>query len=172
LPEIRAVRAAIAEMIECEGFDPASQTYRRDFDSDLTDASLLVMASVGYKDTHDPRLVSTFARIAAELRNGALIYRYPPGSDGLDGREGAFGLCSFWGVEYLARRGDLPQAEADFRELLTYANDVGLFSEEIAPATGAALGNFPQGFTHIGLINAAQALEQARMAPMNSVPHP
>ncbi len=90
-----------------------------------------------------------------------MIYRYPVGSDGIDEPEGAFGACSFWAAEYLARRGDLGQARDRFDHLLSLANDVGLFSEEIDPDTGAALGNFPQAFSHSGLINAALAIDRA-----------
>jgi GH15 family glucan-1,4-alpha-glucosidase len=81
-------------------------------------------------------------------------------ADGLPAGEGAFGLCSFWAVECLARGGDLEAARAAFEDLLGYANDVGLYAEEIDPESGAALGNFPQAFTHVGLINAALTLAE------------
>jgi GH15 family glucan-1,4-alpha-glucosidase len=77
-------------------------------------------------------------------------------------REGAFGICSFWAIENLARRGDLDEAEEALAHILRFANDVGLFAEEIEPGTGRALGNFPQAFTHVGLINAAMAIAAAR----------
>ena len=79
----------------------------------------------------------------------------------MEGGEGAFGVCSFWAVEYLARAGEKEAATEAFERLLAHANDVGLFAEEIDPQTGAALGNFPQAFTHVGLINAALALAHA-----------
>jgi GH15 family glucan-1,4-alpha-glucosidase len=77
-------------------------------------------------------------------------------------REGAFGICSFWAIENLARRGDLDEAEEALAHILRFANDVGLLAEEIEPGTGRALGNFPQAFTHVGLINAAMAIAAAR----------
>ena len=87
----------------------------------------------------------------------------PPlrGYDGLASDEGAFGICNFWAVHHLACRHDTVQARRLFEHVLSYANDLSLFAEEIDPATGAALGNFPQAYTHIGLINAATAIEQA-----------
>ena len=98
-------------------------------------------------------------------RNG-LIYRYTDETDdGLPKGEGAFGICSFWAVECQAEGGDLAGASGRFTHLLGYANDVGLFAEEIDPANGMALGNFPQAFTHIGLINAALALSGDRADP-------
>ncbi len=90
-----------------------------------------------------------------------LLYRYPPGTDGLPGKEGAFGIASFWAVEYLALAGRLDEARARFEKLLAYGNDVGLYAEETHPQTGEALGNFPQAYTHVGLITAANALRAA-----------
>jgi GH15 family glucan-1,4-alpha-glucosidase len=84
--------------------------------------------------------------------------------DGMPSREGAFGICSFWAVDNLARSGDRKSARKAFEHILSFANDVGLFAEEIDVATGAALGNFPQAFTHVGLVNAAMALAEAEGA--------
>jgi GH15 family glucan-1,4-alpha-glucosidase len=104
---------------------------------------------------------STCSRIREELGRGALIYRYAEGTaDGLPAGEGAFGICSFWAVECRALGGDLAGATAAFERLLGFANEVGLFAEEIAPDSGAPLGNFPQAFTHVGLINAALTLAE------------
>ncbi len=104
-------------------------------------------------------MASTCANIHEHLGQDGLIYRYAAGTtDGLPAGEGAFGICSFWAVECRARGGDVAGATAAFERLLGYANDVGLFAEEIDPDTGAALGNFPQAFTHVGLINAAVTL--------------
>jgi GH15 family glucan-1,4-alpha-glucosidase len=106
---------------------------------------------------------ATVARIREVLGRGSLIYRYPWATeDGLPPGEGAFGICSFWVVECLARGGEVETATQVFEELLTYANDVGLFAEQVDPATGAALGNFPQAFTHVGLIDAAITLAQCQ----------
>ena len=104
-------------------------------------------------------MVSTLAYIGKHLGRNGLIYRYSDETDdGLPKGEGAFGTCSFWAVECLAEAGSLAEATAAFAHVLGYANYVGLFAEDIDPATGMVLGNFPQAFTHIGLINAALAL--------------
>jgi GH15 family glucan-1,4-alpha-glucosidase len=162
--EIRAARTAIADVIERRGFNDDLQSYVGELDGRGVDASLLVMACVGYRNASDAKVRATFQRIQDALGEGVLVYRYPPGADGLAGREGAFGICSFWAVEVLARQGNVAAAERRFEHLLSFANDVGLFAEEIAPKSGAALGNFPQAFTHVGLINAADAIERARNA--------
>jgi GH15 family glucan-1,4-alpha-glucosidase len=106
---------------------------------------------------------STCASIHEKLASDGLIYRYESDTDdGLPPGEVAFGICSFWAVECVARGGDVEGAKRAFDRVLSYANDVGLFAEEIDPETGAALGNFPQAFTHIGLINAALTLAERR----------
>jgi GH15 family glucan-1,4-alpha-glucosidase len=108
-------------------------------------------------------MVATYEHIQRRLGRGrGLFDRYEAGHDGLASPEGAFGICSFWAIDNLARHGDLAAAERSFAALLAFANDLGLYAEEIDPATGAALGNFPQAFTHVGLINAALALARAR----------
>ena len=119
---------------------------------------------------------STFACHHQELARDGLLYRYPPGTDdGLSSEEGAFGICSFWDEELFARLGRLDEARENLDRTLAYANDLGLFAEEIDPDTGAFLGNFPQAFTHIGLINAALTLEKARegslAVPDESIEH-
>jgi GH15 family glucan-1,4-alpha-glucosidase len=103
----------------------------------------------------------TFDRIQERLGRNGLLYRYQEGNDNLPSREGAFGICSFWAIDNLARRGDTDAAEQAFRHVLSFSNDSGLFAEEIDPETGDALGNFPQAFTHVGLVNAAMALAAA-----------
>jgi GH15 family glucan-1,4-alpha-glucosidase len=158
----RTERDAIREAIERRGYNPRLGAYTRLFDGDDLDASLLTMPSYGYVDGTDPRMRSTCARIRERLGRGPLIYRYLDSDDGLPPGEGAFGICSFWAVECLARGGDLDAATEAFERLLGYANDVGLYAEEIDPDTGAALGNFPQAFTHVGLINAALQIARAR----------
>ena len=121
---------------------------------------------VSAKEVSDPRIVSTYDRIVEQLVRGDLIYRYEHGYDGMESREGTFVICAFWRVDYLARRGKIDEAEHLFERLLGRASDLGLFAEEIDPDTGAALGNFPQAFTHIGLINAAIAIKDAREAKL------
>jgi GH15 family glucan-1,4-alpha-glucosidase len=128
------------------------------------DASLLLMPCVGYKPARDPRIMATYRRIWQRLGRNGLLHRYQRGSDGLDSDEGTFGICSFWAVHHLACRGDLLEAKRLFEHVLSFANDLGLFAEEIDSDTGAALGNFPQAFTHVGLINAALAIAQAENA--------
>ena len=104
---------------------------------------------------------STFERIRWELGLGGVLFKRYEGP--LTEGEGAFGICSFWAAECLALGGGtLEEATALFEEALGYANDVGLFAEEIVPETGEALGNFPQAFTHLGVVNAALTLEERR----------
>lgn len=154
-------RDAIRENIERFAYDEARGSYLGDFAGDAMDAALLLMARCRYVDPGDPRMRGTYDRIEREIGRNGLIYRYPAGSDGIDEPEGAFGACSFWAAEYLARRGDLGRARERFEHLLDLANDVGLYSEEFDPETGALLGNFPQAFSHSGLINAALAIDAA-----------
>ena len=153
---------AIAEIIEDQGFNPELGSYVSELGGDRLDAALLLMGCLGYKPANDPRMVSTYDRIVERLVRGDLVYRYEPGYDGMESREGAFGICAFWRVDYLARRGRVDEAGRLFERVLRRANDLGLFAEEIDAETDAALGNFPQAFTHIGLINAAIALNDAR----------
>jgi GH15 family glucan-1,4-alpha-glucosidase len=111
-------------------------------------------------------MVSTCERIQERLGHNALVFRYERAmNDGLPGGEGAFGICGYWAVENRARAGDLEGATRAFEQLLSYANDIGLFAEEIDPESGAALGNFPQAFTHVGVINAALTLAECKRTP-------
>ena len=160
--QFRGEREAIAHAIETHGYNSQIESYVSDFDSDALDASLLLMPALGYKPADDARVISTYDRVWQRLGRGGLLARYERGYDGLAGDEGAFGICNFWAVHHLACRRDTVQARRLFEHVLSYANDLGLFAEEIDPASGAALGNFPQAYTHIGLINAATAIEQAR----------
>jgi GH15 family glucan-1,4-alpha-glucosidase len=154
-------RAAIEQAIERRGFNANIGSYASVLDGDKVDASLLLMACIGYKDAADPRMRATYDRIHQRLGRNGLLYRYER-FDGIDGVEGAFGICGFWAIDNLAKRGDLDAAERRFQHMLAHANDLGLYAEEIDVASGAALGNFPQAFTHVGLINAAVAIERAR----------
>jgi GH15 family glucan-1,4-alpha-glucosidase len=110
----------------------------------------------------DPRWLSTLDAIGRELVSDSLVYRYDPAAvpDGLDGEEGTFSICSFWYVECLARAGYLEEAQLAFAKMLTYANHLGLYSEQIG-SSGELLGNFPQAFTHLALIGAAITLDRA-----------
>jgi GH15 family glucan-1,4-alpha-glucosidase len=155
----RANRDEIRKEIEAHGYNERIGSYTRTFDGEEMDASLLTLPLYGYTEGTNPRMRSTCARIHEKLATGALVHRYETGTDdGLPPGEGAFGICSFWAVECVTRGGNIEGATRAFEQLLAYANDVGLFAEEIDPHTGAALGNFPQAFTHIGLINAALTL--------------
>jgi GH15 family glucan-1,4-alpha-glucosidase len=155
----RRVRDSIRETIERRGYNERLGSYTRLLDGDDLDASLLTLPLYGYIDAAHPRMVATCARIHQRLGRDGLLYRYNDRTaDGLPAGEGAFGICSFWAVECRALGGDLAGAMEAFERLLAYANDVGLLAEEIDPVTGAALGNFPQAFTHVGLINAALTL--------------
>jgi GH15 family glucan-1,4-alpha-glucosidase len=152
-------RDEIRKEIEAHGYNERIGSYTRTFDGEEMDASLLTLPLYGYTEGTNPRMRSTCARIHEKLATGALVHRYETGTDdGLPPGEGAFGICSFWAVECVTRGGNIEGATRAFEQLLAYANDVGLFAEEIDPHTGAALGNFPQAFTHIGLINAALTL--------------
>jgi GH15 family glucan-1,4-alpha-glucosidase len=128
------------------------------------DAGALMLPLVGFAGAEDPRFLSTLERIEAGLVTDSLVHRYhTDGSDGFDEPEGTFNLCSFWYVEALTRAGRLDQARHTFEKMLTYANHLGLYAEEIGPS-GEALGNFPQAFTHLGLIRAAVKLDRALAA--------
>ncbi len=120
------------------------------------------MSTVGFVAPNDPMWLSTLDAIDAELVSDSLVYRYDPAAspDGLLGSEGTFSLCTFNYVAALATAGRREQARFVFDKMLTSANHVGLYSEEIGP-TGEQLGNFPQAFTHLALIDAALALDGA-----------
>jgi GH15 family glucan-1,4-alpha-glucosidase len=153
----RSERDAIRTVIEARGYNPRLDSYTRLFDGDDLDASLLTLPLYGYHEGTHPRMRATCQRVHERLARDGLVYRYQT-DDGLPPGEGAFGICSFWAVECRAKGGDVEGATEAFARLLACANDVGLFGEEIDPETGAALGNFPQAFTHVGLINAALTL--------------
>ncbi|MEZ4334770.1 MAG: glycoside hydrolase family 15 protein [Myxococcota bacterium] len=156
----------IRDAIEASGYSRRLKSYVGVFDGDSVDASLLLLALYGYVEPDAPRFRSTWERIRAELGHGALLMRYAHDvhgrDDGLPPGEGAFGVCSFWAAEYLARAGRLAEAETIFEALCRHANDVGLYGEELDLQDGTPLGNFPQAFTHVGLVGAALAIAEAR----------
>ncbi len=154
-------RTAIEQAIERRGFNTNLNSYASVLDGDKVDASLLLMACIGYKDADDPRMRATYDLIHRRLGRNGLLHRYER-FDGIAGIEGAFGICGFWAIDNLAKRGEIDAAERRFNHMLSFANDLGLYAEEIDIASGAALGNFPQAFTHVGLINAAVSIERAR----------
>ncbi|WP_405833107.1 glycoside hydrolase family 15 protein [Streptomyces sp. NBC_00105] len=155
-----AARDAILEQIMTLGWSEKRHAFVQEYDSTVLDASLLLMPMVGFIAPRDPRWLSTLDAMDSELVSDSLVYRYDPEAspDGLEGSEGTFSLCSFLYVYALARAGRLHQARYSFDKMLTYANHVGLFGEEVG-LTGEQLGNFPQAFTHLALITAALALD-------------
>ena len=158
-------RQAVREAIETQGYVIAadgSGSYVGAFGENWVDASLLIMARLGFHDPHHVRIAGTAGRIWRELGRNGLLLRYLPEVDMLTSREGAFGICNFWAVELLALQGRIEEAEALFHRASSLANDVGLLAEEYDPMSGAALGNVPQAFTHAGLISAALILDQVR----------
>jgi GH15 family glucan-1,4-alpha-glucosidase len=162
----QAARDAIAAEVRVRGFDPAKQTYTRSYGSSDLDAALLILPLLGIEDVDSPRVRSTIDAIRNELSaGGPLLYRYPPGRDGLPGTEGAFLPCSFWLVQALARTGRHAEAADLFQALLHRANPLGLYAEEMDPSTGAHLGNFPQTLTHAALIQATLALRDPEAHP-------
>src|SRR4051794_12552844 len=128
-----------------------------------------MMAIVGFLPADDPRMLATIEAIEQRLTDDrGLVYRYrtADGVDGLAGEEGTFLICTFWLAQALALAGRVDRARAVFARAAAHANDLGLLAEEVAPASGELLGNFPQAFSHIGLVNAAWAITQAeRRAP-------
>jgi GH15 family glucan-1,4-alpha-glucosidase len=161
-------RDAIYEQIMDRGWSTERRAFVQHYGSEVLDSSLLRMSSVGFVSPYDPMWASTLEAMDGELVTDSLVYRYDPGAspDGLQGSEGTFSLCSFSYVDALARAGRLDDARLAFEKMLTYANHVGLYSEEIA-LSGAQIGNFPQAFTHLALIDAAITLDEAldRVAP-------
>ena len=159
----RETRDAAYEWVMTHGWSESRQSFNQYADSDVLDASVLIMPLVLMVSPTDPRMLATLDAICDELVSDSFVFRYDTeaaADDGLPGPEGSFSLCSFWYVECLTRAGRLDEARLVFEKMLGYANHVGLYSEEIG-ATGAALGNFPQAFTHLGLISAAYDLDRA-----------
>ena len=161
-----AEREKIREAVLERGWSEERQAYAQSFDSDELDAAQLLMPLVGFLPADDERMRSTIDAIADDLTEDGLVLRYRNteglNADGLTGEEGTFVICSFWLVSALARAGEIDRAEALFDQLVGYANDVGLLAEEVDTANAELLGNFPQAFSHIGLITAAWEIDQAR----------
>ena len=166
--EWEAERDQIRDAVIERGWSEEKQAFAQSFDSDELDAAQLLMPILGFLPATDERMRSTIEAIASELTEDGLVLRYRNeeglNADGLTGEEGTFVICSFWLVSCLAKAGELERAEALFEQLAGYANDLGLLAEEIDTATGEQLGNFPQAFSHIGLITAAWEIDKAREA--------
>jgi GH15 family glucan-1,4-alpha-glucosidase len=157
----RTERDAIYDQIMDAGWSEARQAFVQHSKTDVLDSALLRMTSVGFISPTDPMWTSTLEAMERELVTDSLVYRYDPGAspDGLRGAEGTFSLCTFSYVDSLARAGQVEKARNTFEKMLTYANHLGLYSEEIA-LTGEQIGNFPQAFTHLSLIDAALTLNR------------
>ena len=154
-------RDAIYNQIMERGWNPKVGAFTQHYDTEVLDSSLLMMPLQGFIAPRDPMWLSTLAAMDRELVSDSLVYRYNPSAspDGLAGDEGTFSLCTFWYVDALARSGRLEEARLTFEKMHTYANHLGLFSEEIG-STGEQLGNFPQAFSHLSLISAAINLDR------------
>ncbi|WP_328773533.1 glycoside hydrolase family 15 protein [Streptomyces sp. NBC_00286] len=156
------VRDTIYRRIMDKGWSPARQAFVQHEDDHVLDASVLMMPLAKFVSPSDPKWLSTLDALTADLVSDSLVYRYDPrvSPDGLRGEEGTFSICSFWYVEALTRAGRLDEARLTFEKMLTYANHLGLYAEEISH-TGEQQGNFPQAFTHLALISAAFNLDRA-----------
>ncbi|MGK5113917.1 MULTISPECIES: glycoside hydrolase family 15 protein [unclassified Geodermatophilus] len=158
----REERDQIYRQVLDRGFHSTRRAFVQHYNTDVLDSALLRMPTVGFVDGRDPLWLSTLTAMDSELVTDSLVYRYDPDAspDGLRGSEGTFSLCTFAYVDALTRAGRLDEARNAFEKMLTYGNHVGLYSEEIA-LTGEQIGNFPQAFTHLALIDAAVTLDAA-----------
>jgi GH15 family glucan-1,4-alpha-glucosidase len=166
----RKTRAAIENAILQRGWSEDAQAFTQAFGSDELDASNLMMPIMGFIAADDPRMLATVRAIEERLTDDhGLVYRYKS-HDGLEGEEGTFLLCTFWLAQAQALAGEIELARATFEKAAGYANDLGLLAEEVDPVSKELLGNFPQAFSHIGLVNAAWAIAQAErgLAPGGS----
>ncbi len=156
----RAIRDAIHEQVCTEGYDPAMGSFVQAYGSKLLDASLLLLAVVGFLPATDHRIIGTVAAIERDLMQDGFVRRYNTsgGNDGLSGTEGVFLACSFWLVDNYAMMGRRHDAETLFEKLIALRNDLGLFSEEYDTVNQRMIGNFPQAFTHVALVNSALRL--------------
>ena len=156
----RRERDEVRAFVDGRCYSAEKGGYTRSAGEDVLDASLLLGVIAHYDEPTAPRLMGTVDAVRRELARGPLVARYA-GEDGLPGEEGAFVACSFWLAEAYALQGRPDEATSLMEELIDLANDVGLYAEEIDPATGDFLGNFPQGLSHLALINAATAITEA-----------
>jgi len=158
----RALREQVREEVLEHGYDAKRGTFTQHYDTDEVDASLLMLSDVGFIEGDDPRMLGTIAAVEQDLlRDGLLLrYRTATGVDGLTGDEHPFLACSFWLVEAYALAGRVEDAHALMKRLLELPNDVGLLSEEYDPKGHRFVGNFPQAFSHLALVGAANQLER------------
>ncbi len=165
------LRATIHREVCDKGFDPVRNTFTQSYGSQQLDAATLLIPRTGFLPPDDPRVIGTVDAVRRELSTeDGLVYRYPTrgkrtGVDGLTGDEGTFFLCDFWLVDGLALTGRLDEARALFERLLALRNDLGLLAEEYDPVQQRQLGNFPQAFSHMGLIQSARLLQHLTTGP-------
>lgn len=169
LPRWRAARDQMRQTIEAEGMDAERGIFTQALGSKALDASALQLANLGFLEADDPRFLATIEAIDQDLSNQGHIYRYLS-DDGLAGDEGTFVFCTLWMVQALALSGQVERARERLDMVLAHANDLGLLAEEIDPETGELLGNFPQAFSHVGVISAALAIEAAENGEEGWVP--
>lgn len=156
-----ALRDAIRRRVEIEGVDTTTGAFVQSFGSKVMDASNLLLPLIHFLPPDDPRVKATVREVERRLSRNGLVHRYLETDDGLAGGESAFAICSFWLVDNLVLTGEVERGRVLFEKLLGHANDVGLLAEQIEPANGAQVGNFPQAFSHVGLINSALQLAKA-----------
>jgi GH15 family glucan-1,4-alpha-glucosidase len=161
LPKWQSSRDQIYHQIMAKAWHEDRQAFVQHYDSNNLDAAVLLMPMVNFVAPKDRRWLSTLDAMSRELVSDSLVYRYnvEASPDGIEGEEGTFSICTFWYVEALTKAGRLDEARLAFEKMLTYANHLGLYSEEIG-LTGEALGNFPQAFTHLALISSAFLLNR------------
>lgn len=162
MPRWAHARDAIYRRIMQSGWSDRRKAFVQHEGDDVLDASVLMMPLAKFISPTDPKWLSTLDALGEELVSDSLVYRYDPrrSPDGVGGEEGTFSICSFWYVEALSRAGRVDEARLAFEKMLTYGNHLGLYAEEIGH-TGEQIGNFPQAFTHLGLISAAFNLDRA-----------
>ncbi|MFY9578591.1 MAG: glycoside hydrolase family 15 protein, partial [Gaiellaceae bacterium] len=162
LPRWQSERDQIYTQIMNKGWHPDRQAFVQHYDTNVLDAGVLMMPLVKFIAPTDPRWLSTLDAIGDELVSDSLVYRYnlEISEDGLEGEEGTFSICTYWYVEALAMAGRLDEARLAFEKMLTYANHLGLYAEQIGKS-GEQLGNFPQAFTHLALISSGTYLDRS-----------
>jgi GH15 family glucan-1,4-alpha-glucosidase len=167
----KRTRAAIHDEVCAKGYDADRNTFTQWYGSQGLDAALLLIPEVGFLPFDDPRVVGTIEAVQRELSSDGFLLRYRPesdgGVDGLPGQEGAFLACTFWLADALHGIGRVDEAEVLFERLLDLRNDVGMLAEEYDPATGRQLGNTPQAFSLVGLVNTARHLSGSHPADLN-----
>jgi GH15 family glucan-1,4-alpha-glucosidase len=168
----KQTQSQIREAILTKGWSDKANAFTQSFGSDALDASNLMLPLVGFLPADDPRVLSTINATEERLTDErGLVYRYLS-HDGLEGKEGTFLLCTFWLAQALAKAGQAARARIVFERALAFVNDVGLLAEEVDPVSGELLGNFPQAFSHTGLVNAAWAIsvaERRQKSPADNV---